>query len=196
MKKLILFYLVFLIPSATYAITPKEIINGNSAVINNESDFKTFINGVSSGYRKWLITVPYVVKLIPSNKSNQLRDALSLALLKSPLETINTLNRIDKIISAKGHSLPMDKFGSDSVCVAMIDINKYDRGSYFQYYFLAKSSLEKIGKKGQYCLELMNDYVEEITYQEKAGKMTWGNEKYHFYTQDTSRCLNQNVCQR
>ncbi|KAB8306709.1 hypothetical protein EH228_17240 [Erwinia endophytica] len=178
MKYLILLFLTVMSSGVTYAIMPDDIINGKRNVILNDDDFNTFLIGVRDGDRKWLRTVPRVSEYIPSNKSNELRDALSLSIIKSPSETINVLNEIDKVISDKGHSMPRDKFGSDSVCLTMIDINRYDRESFFKYYHLAESSLKRTGVKGKHCLDIMNSYVEEIKYEEKERKMKWGSEKY------------------
>jgi len=105
---------------------------------------------------------------------------LSHSLIISTPETLDALNVIDKNISEKGHSFLRDKFGTDSICSYVIDSNKYDRESFFKYYSKARLNLEKIGGKGKSCLDLMNSSVEEITNEEKQGKMKWGVDKYVF----------------
>lgn len=150
------------------------------AMATNPLNLDIVINSVSRGDHKALNDVPSLTEKISIEKSNDLRNALSHSLIISTPETLDALNVIDKNISEKGHSFLRDKFGTDSICSYVIDSNKYDRESFFKYYSKARLNLEKIGGKGNSCLDLMNSSVEEITNEEKQGKMKWGVDKYVF----------------
>jgi len=168
------FYFLFVIPLI--------YINACTSTVKkaNETDFNGFITCVRDGDNACLKVLPDNVRGLNFEQSIMLRDALVNSLIKSPESTIDALNRIDKETAKTGHSFVKDNYGSDIVCAYMIDSNRYDRRSFFKYYFIAKSKIEKTGAKGKSCLEIMNSSVEETLQEEKLGKMKWGNETYPF----------------
>lgn len=146
----------------------------------NPCDIDIVINNVSRGDYQALGDVPLLTEKISIEKSNSLRDALTHSLIISPSETLNALKVVDNTIAQKGHNFLRDKFGTEAICSYVIDSNKYDRKSFFKYYERARLNLKKIGKGARPCLQLMDDSVGEVIYEEKAGKMKWGDEKYIF----------------
>lgn len=163
-------------------ITPLLYIVTCNAQVNkaDKGAFKDFINCVTDGDDSCLKETPKYAWRLNFEQSISLRDALAHSLIKSPESTIDTLKIIDKETSQRGHSAIIDNYGTDIVCSYMIDSNKYSKESFFKYYSIAKSKLEKTGDKGKTCLDIMNSSVEETIYEEKMGKMKWGSEKYNF----------------
>ena len=152
----------------------------SSTMAANACDIDIVINNVSRGDYQALDDVPLLTEKISIEKSNSLRDALTHSLIISPSETLDALKEIDNTIAQKGHDFVRDKFGTEAICSYVIDSNKYDRESFFKYYERASSNLKKIGTGAKSCLRLMDASVEEVVYEEKMGKMKWGNAKYAF----------------
>ncbi len=143
-------------------------------------ELNSVIDCVASGEHTCIDTSLNTAESLTLKDSIRLRKALAHSLITHTNNTLVFFAEVDKRIAERGHSAIRDNAGTDSVCAYMVDSSKYDRVSFFKYYFIAKTKLEKTGAKGKACLELMDASVEEIIYEEKAGKMIWGNSQYPF----------------
>ncbi len=182
--KISIFSFLFLFSSIAHGMCHESLKYAHRGqierLLSNPQNFNELLEGVRNGDKDSLKVVPNIVEYVRAEQSNSLRDVLIHSLLYLSDETLTTLQAIDKEIIKNGHSLVRDKFGTDSVCAYMINTEKYDRESFFKYYSKAKENIIKSGARGERCLELMNSSVDETLYEEKNGRLKWGEEKYAF----------------
>lgn len=148
------------------------------SLLNDDMRFSKFVSGVKNGDSEWLRFVPLVAEKIDNSQVNQLMDALTASLIRSPNQTLSTLADVDELIKNNGHSTLLDRLGSGVICSSLPDNEIYTKRSTDKYYLLAKKALSNIGPQGEKCLKLMADSVDEVNYDAANNKLKWGDKDY------------------
>lgn len=144
-------------------------------------DWKNFIAQVTRADPETLETMPEKVfsfgLTLDGEHTGEFNNAVAIALLKAPLETLSALSIIDKYDVKESNRL-IHRFDTYSICGLPLVVD-YDKESLNRYYQHALQVLKKSShKNSQFCLHTMEAAMEEIMADDARNTMKWGTRFY------------------